>query len=114
ITLNGRPFRVVGFAVTAAFGGFPGMSLMWATEATARSLAAKADPLAYISNLKLSDASSRAVAAFVNAHRTSNTSSPFLTSWTVIAYSDASFLRSDQAVLLTGATLLGLLALASV
>ena len=114
ITLNGRPFQVVGFAVTAAFGGFPGMSLMWATEATARSLAAKADPLAYISNLKLSDASSRAVAAFVNAHRTSNTSSPFLTSWTVIAYSDASFLRSDQAVLLTGATLLGLLALASV
>jgi len=34
--------------------------------------------------------------------------------WTVIAYGDASFLRSDQALLLTGATLLGLLALASV
>ncbi len=114
ITLNGRPFRVVGFAVTAAFGGFPGMSLMWATEATARSLAAKADPLSYISNLKLSDASPRAIAAFVNAHSSNNPSSPFLTSWTVIAYGDASFLRSDQAVLLTGATLLGLLALASV
>jgi putative ABC transport system permease protein len=114
ITLNGRPFRVVGFAVTAAFGGFPGMSLMWATEATARSLATKADPLSYISNLKLSDASPRAIAAFVNARSTNNASSPFLTSWTVIAYGDASFLRSDQAVLLTGATLLGLLALASV
>jgi putative ABC transport system permease protein len=114
ITLNGRPFRVVGFAVTAAFGGFPGMSLMWATEATARSLATKADPLSYISNLKLSDASPRALAAFLNAHNTSNATSPFLTSWTVIAYGDASFLRSDQAVLLTGATLLALLALASV
>jgi putative ABC transport system permease protein len=114
ITLNGRPFQVVGFAVTAAFGGFPGMSLMWATEATARSLATKADPLSYISNLKLSDASPRAIAAFVNAYSTNNASSPFLTSWTVIAYGDASFLRSDQAVLLTGATLLGLLALASV
>jgi ABC-type antimicrobial peptide transport system permease subunit len=114
ITLNGRPFRVVGFAVTAAFGGFPGMSLMWATEATARSLATKADPLSYISNLKLSDASPRPIAAFVNAHSTNNASSPFLTSWTVIAYGDSSFLRSDQAVLLTGATLLGLLALASV
>ena len=68
ITLNGRPFRVDGFAVTTAFGGFPGMSLMWATEAAARSLATKADPLSYISNLKLSDASPRAVAAFVNAH----------------------------------------------
>jgi len=86
ITLNGRRFRVVGFAVTAAFGGFPGMSLMWATEATARSLATKADPLSYISNLKLSDGSPRAIAAFVNAHSTNNASSPFLTSWTVIAY----------------------------
>jgi len=85
---------------------------MWATEATARSLATKADPLSYISNLKLSDASPRAIAVFVNAH--SNASSPFLTSWTVIAYDDSSFLRSDQTVLLTGATLLGLLALASV
>ncbi len=114
ITLNGRPFRVVGFAVTAAFGGFPGMSLMWATEATARSLAIKAAPLSYISNLKLSNASPRAVDAFVNANSTNSASSPFLTSWTVIAYGDSSFLRSDQAVLLTGATLLGLLAVASV
>jgi putative ABC transport system permease protein len=114
ITLNGRPFQVVGFAVTSAFHGFPGMSLMWATEATARSLATRADPLSYSSNLKLSDASARALAAFLNAHDTSHVTSPFLTSWTVIAYGDASFLRSDQAVLLTGATLLGLLALASV
>ena len=114
ITLNGRPFRVVGFAVTAAFGGFPGMSLMWATEAAPRSLTTKADPLSYISNLKLSDASPRAIAAFVNAHSTNNASSPFLTSWTVIAYGDASFLRSDQAFLLSGTVLLGLLALASV
>ncbi len=49
----------------------------------------------------------------MNAYGTSSTS-PFLTSWTVIAYGDASFLRSDQGLLLTGATLLGLLALASV
>jgi len=56
---------------------------MWATEATARSLATKADPLSYISNLKLSDASPRAVAAFVNADSTNSASSPFLTSSTV-------------------------------
>jgi putative ABC transport system permease protein len=114
IALNGRPFQVVGLAVTAAFRGFPGMSLMWATEAAARSLATEADPLSYISNLKLSDASPRSIAAFANAHSTSNASSPFLTSWTAIAYGDASFLRTDQGFLLTGATLLGLLALASV
>jgi putative ABC transport system permease protein len=114
ITLNGRPFQVAGFAVSTAFDGYPGMSLMWATEAAARSLATTAAPLTYISNLKLTDASPRAVAAFVNAHNTSSTASPFLTSWTMVAYQDSSFLRSDQAVLLTGATLLGLLALASV
>ena len=114
ITLNGHPFQVVGFAVSTAFDGFPGISLMWATEAAARSLATKAAPLTYYSNLKLPDASPRAVAAFVNANSTNNATSPSLTSWTVTADQDSSFLRSDQAVLLTGATLLGLLALASV
>jgi putative ABC transport system permease protein len=119
ITLNGHPFQVVGFAVTAAFGGFPGSSLIWATEAAARSLATKADPLSYISNLKLSDASPHAVNAFVNAYglkydAPADATTPSLTSWTEVAYGDAGFLRTDQAFLFTGATLLGLLALASV
>jgi ABC-type antimicrobial peptide transport system permease subunit len=114
ITLNGHPLRVVGFAVTAAFGGFPGMSLIWATEAETRSLATKAVPLSYISNLKLSDPSPPAVSAFVNAHSSGSESSPFFTSSTEVAYGDASFLRTDQAFLFTGATLLGVLALASV
>jgi putative ABC transport system permease protein len=119
ITLDGRPYRVVGFAVTSALHGFPGVSLIWATEAAARSMASKADPLSYISNLKLSDASPRAVNAFVNAHGLKynappDATRPFLTSWSEIAYGDASFLRTDQSFLFTGATLLGLLALASV
>jgi putative ABC transport system permease protein len=128
ITLNGHPVQVVGFAVTAAFHGFPGVSLIWATEAAARSLASKADPLSYISNLKLSDASPRAVNAFVNAYGLNNSApaegkkggglpdaaTPSLTPWMETAYSDASFLRTDQTFLFTGATLLGLLALASV
>jgi putative ABC transport system permease protein len=114
ITLNGHPFQVVGFAVTSAFGGFPGMSLIWATEAAARSLASKADPLSYISNLKLPDGSPRAVNAFVSTRGSDNASSPFLTPWTEVAYGDASFLRTDQAFLFTGTALLGLLALASV
>jgi putative ABC transport system permease protein len=96
ITLNGRPLRVVGFAVTAAFGGFPGMSLIWATEAETRSLATKAVPLSYISNLKLSDASPHAVSAFVNAHSSGSESSPFFTSSTEVAYGDASFLRTTR------------------
>ena len=119
ITLNGHPFQVAGFAVTAAFHGFPGMSLIWATEAAARSLATKADPVSYISNLKLSDASPRAVSAFVDAHGVTDSApadatTPFLTSWMLTAYTDASFLRTDQSFLFTGTVLLGLLALASV
>ena len=119
ITLNGHPFRVVGFAVTSAFGGFPGTSLIWATEAAARSLATKADPLSYISNLKLSDASPGAVSAFVNVYglkysAPADATTPSLTSWTELAYGDAAFLRTDQAFLFTGTVLLGLLALASV
>jgi putative ABC transport system permease protein len=119
ITLNGHPFKVVGFAVTSAFGGFPGTSLIWATEAAARSLATKADPLSYISNLKLSDASPRAVNAFVNANGAklfapADNTNPFLTSWMETDYGDASFLRTDQSFLFSGATLLGVLALASV
>ena len=119
ITLNDHPFRVVGFAVTAASGGYPAMSLIWATEAAARSLATKADPLSYISYLTLSDASPRAVNAFVNAYglkygAPADATTPSLTAWTAIAYGDASFLRTDQAFLFTGATLLGVLALASV
>jgi putative ABC transport system permease protein len=119
ITLNGHPFQVVGVAVTAAFHGFPGVSLIWATETATRSLATKADPLSYISNLKLSDASPRAVNAFVNAYGVNNgtradATTPFLTSWMETAYTDASFLRTDQAFLLTGTVLLGVLALASV
>jgi putative ABC transport system permease protein len=128
ITLNGRPFQVAGFAVTAAFSGFPGVSLIWATEAAARGLATRADPLSYISNLKLSDPSPRAVSAFVNAYGVSNSApaegkkgggpadatTPSLTSWTETAYADASFLRTDQSFLFTGTVLLGLLALASV
>ncbi len=95
------------------------MSLMWATEAAARSLATKADPLSYISNLKLSDASPRAVNAFVNVYGVkygapADATTPFLTSWMATAYGDASFLRTDQAFLFTGTVLLGVLALASV
>ena len=128
ITLNGHPFQVAGFAVTAAFHGFPGVSLVWATEAAARSLATKADPVSYISNLELSDASPRAVNAFVNAYGVSSgapaegkrgggpadATTPSLTSWMETAYADAGFLRTDQSFLFAGTVLLGLLALASV
>ena len=119
ITLNGHPFRVVGFAVTSAFGGFPGSSLIWATEAAARSLAPRRTRCRTSRTSSCPTRSPRAVNAFVNAYglkynAPADATMPFLTSWTEVAYGDAAFLRTDQAFLFTGATLLGLLALASV
>ena len=78
ITLDGRPFRVVGLAVTAAvpeypyaqfgFGGnpFPDPGLIWLTRADTKRLAtASASPCPIILNLKLRDPAS--ATAFVNA-----------------------------------------------
>src|SRR5450432_1702262 len=50
VTLNGRPFRVVGLAVTAAWPSVNAPGLIWLTEADARSLATAADPLSYMLN----------------------------------------------------------------
>jgi ABC-type lipoprotein release transport system permease subunit len=88
ITLNGRSFRVVGVAVTAAAVPYPEASdytpqdrpvdatqfpppmeevgLVWLTEADARSLAAGAESLSYVLNLTLADPA--AAWAFVEEH----------------------------------------------
>jgi putative ABC transport system permease protein len=119
-----RSLQVVGFAVTAAFHGFPGVG-QYGPPSGGASLATKADPLSYISNLKLADASPRAVNVRERLRRQQRapaeqegggppTPTPSLTSWMETTYTDASFLRTDQAFLFTGTVLLGLLALAGV
>jgi ABC-type lipoprotein release transport system permease subunit len=136
ITLNGRTFRVVGIAVTAATApypdsclGFCGPSpgdagLVWLTRADARSLASDARSLSYVSYLKLADPA--AAQAFVAAHtppenarpgtRASDPAPapPFLQSWQGISEQSAQLVATQRRVLLTGAWLLGLLAVASV
>jgi putative ABC transport system permease protein len=134
ITLNGRTFRVVGVALTAASApypdsclGFCGASpgdagLVWLTRADARSLASDARSLSYVSYLKLADPA--AAAAFVGEHnpprdarpgtRPSDPSPPFLQSWQGIKQQSAQLVATQRRVLLTGAWLLGLLAVASV
>jgi putative ABC transport system permease protein len=134
ITLNGRTFRVVGVALTAASApypdsclGFCGASpgdagLVWLTRADARSLASDARSLSYVSYLKLADPA--AAAAFVAEHnpprdarpgtRPSDPSPPFLQSWQGIKQQSAQLVATQRRVLLTGAWLLGLLAVASV
>jgi putative ABC transport system permease protein len=134
ITLNGRTFRVIGVAVTAATApypdsclGFCGPSpgdagLVWLTRADARSLASDARSLSYVSYLKLADPA--AAASFVAEHnpprdappgaRPSDPSPPFLQSWQSIKQQSAQLVATQRRVLLTGAWLLGLLAVASV
>jgi ABC-type lipoprotein release transport system permease subunit len=136
ITLNGRTFRVVGVAVTAAAApypdsclGFCGQSpgdagLVWLTRADARSLASAARSLSYVSYLKLADPA--AAAAFVDARtppentrpgtRASDPAPapPFLRSWQGIKEQSAQLVATQRRALLTGAWLLGLLAVASV
>jgi putative ABC transport system permease protein len=133
ITLNGRSFRVVGVAVTAATRPYrqvscPGFcsdaaGLVWLTQADARSLAPQAASLSYVLNLKLADPA--AAPTFVGAHNppgpkeqpvplASNPAPPILESWQDIREASASLVRNQQRVLVTAGWLLGLVAVASV
>jgi predicted lysophospholipase L1 biosynthesis ABC-type transport system permease subunit len=134
ITVNGRTFRVVGVAVTAAAAPYPDSclgfcgeppgdaGLVWLTRADARSLASDARSLSYVSYLKLADPAT--AAAFVAEHtpprdavpgrRPSDTAPPFLQSWQSVKQQSAQLVATQRRVLLTGAWLLGLLAVASV
>jgi ABC-type lipoprotein release transport system permease subunit len=136
ITLSGRTFRVAGVAVTAATAPYPDSclgycgpspgdaGLVWLTRADARSLASDASSLSYVSYLQLADPA--AAPAFIDAHtppenappgtRASDPAPapPFLQSWQGISEQSAQLVATQRRVLLTGAWLLGLLAVASV
>src|SRR5262245_59281573 len=136
LALNGRTFRVVGVAVTAAAAPYPNAclafcgrspgdaGLVWLTRADARSLAPDARTLSYVSYLTLADPA--AATAFVAEHnpprdaflRTNPSdpalSAPILQSWQETKQQSTQLVASQRRVLLTGAWLLGLLAVASV
>jgi ABC-type lipoprotein release transport system permease subunit len=134
ITLNGRTFRVAGVAVTAAAAPYPDSclfycgpspgdaGLVWLIRADARSLASDARSLSYVSYLKLADPA--AAPAFVAEHnpprdappgtRPSDRPRPSLQSWQGISTQSGQVVATQREVLLTGAWLLGLLAVASV
>jgi ABC-type lipoprotein release transport system permease subunit len=135
VTLDGRSFEVVGVAVTAAMPPYPKSScvfpcmtgavpddpaaaglpagllhnpgLVWLTRADVLGLAAGLDSVAYVLNLKLADPDG--ASAFVDTHRGVATMQP----WQTIL-DDATELAADARILLMiGAWLLGLLAVAS-
>jgi ABC-type lipoprotein release transport system permease subunit len=140
VTLDGRSFDVVGVAVTAAMPPYPAAScfvppgcvsgatpeelselppgllqnpgLVWLTEADVRSLTTDSDSLSYVMNLKLADPDS--AQAFVDANLPESLDAPRLASWENILEEATELARDTQILLMIGAWLLGLLAVASV
>jgi ABC-type lipoprotein release transport system permease subunit len=140
VTLDGRSFEVVGVAVTAAMPPYPAAScfvppgcvsgatpeelselppgllqnpgLVWLTEADVRSLTTDSDSLSYVMNLKLADPDS--AQAFVDANLPESLDAPRLASWENILEEATELARDTQILLMIGAWLLGLLAVASV
>jgi ABC-type lipoprotein release transport system permease subunit len=142
VTLDGRSFEVVGVAVTAAMPPYPEAScmvpvgcisratpedladpglppgllrnpgLVWLTEADVRSLTPDPDSLSYVMNLKLADPD--AAQAFVDANLSESPDALGLVSWEEIRGEATELARDTQILLLIGAWLLGLLAVASV
>jgi ABC-type lipoprotein release transport system permease subunit len=139
VTLDGRSFEVVGVAVTAAMPPYPETScffpcrvgvppdeladaeppqgmvldpgLVWLTKADVRSLTPDPDSLAYVMNLKLADPES--AQAFVDANQATSRAAPNLQPWGTILEETTELARDTQILLLIGAWLLGLLAVAS-
>ena len=131
VTLSGKPFRVIGIAVTAAvpvysqicfFGGCSAQAgsslsfdtgLAWLTRSDARALAAPGGPLSYYLNLRLADPA--AAPAFVDAHQPPQNSGPLaLTAWQSLRDVATHLVQDQQQVLAPASLLLGLLAVASI
>ena len=125
VVIGGHSMRVDGLAVTAAVPTYPhttdvmsldvgngvwnqATGLVWATEATARSLATPSAPLNYIMELKL--ANPAAAPEFEN-HYFSN--SLFVWSWQSVSQIEAQQTQPFQRGLLIASSLLDLLAIAS-
>ncbi|GAA4569081.1 ABC transporter permease [Planotetraspora kaengkrachanensis] len=140
VTLGGRSFEVIGVAVTAAVTPYPETSclvaagcasgatpeelsglpagvlknpgLVWVTQADARSLSPDPGSLSYVMNLKLADPAE--AQAFAEANTRESRGAPRLESWVDIREEATESAADAQILLLFGAWLLGLLAVASV
>ncbi len=142
VTLNGRPFTVAGIAVTAANPPYPNLcyvggggcqaspasqgtypeaaspGLIWVTAPDAARVATAADPVAaYVLNLTLRDPGQ--AQAFARRYDAATPGRhPFgavsVTAWPGIAAADGLLVQDERQVLLPGAWLACLLAVASV
>lgn len=138
VTLGGRSFKVVGVAVTAAMPPYPGAScivsagcingaipndrnlptgllhnpgLVWLTQADVGSLASDRSSLSYVMNLKLADPGK--AQAFVDRTGGDHGGAMPMQTWESILTDATDLAHDSQILLLIGAWLLGLLAVAS-
>jgi len=86
--------------------------LIWITEADARSLATRAQSLAYVVYLKLADPAG--AQAFVNAHLPASPTEPLLVPWQDVLEGHSWLVETKREILLIGSWLLSLIALASI
>src|SRR4029450_9286818 len=84
----------------------------WLTQADVRNLTTDSDSLSYVMNLKLADPGE--AQAFVDANLSESLDAPRLESWEDILEEATELARDAQILLMIGAWLLGLLAVASV
>lgn len=138
VTLGGRSFKIVGVAVTAAMPPYPGAScivsagcingaipndrklpagllhnpgLAWLTQADVLILASDQSSLSYVMNLKLADPDE--AQAFVDRNGGDHGGAMPMQTWQSILADATDLARDSQILLLIGAWLLGLLAVAS-
>ena len=134
VTLDGRSYRVVGIAVTAASQPYPNLcaspagdcvfdlhdnqipadannGFAWVTEPDARSLGSAKTPLSYFLNLDLKDPAT--ASAFASKY-TVAPNGPILISWQALQSGSGILVQDEQHVLSPAALLAGLLAIASV
>lgn len=130
VRIGGVGFRVVGFAVTAAFSPFPQLcsdgcgftdfrlssddtGLVWMTRPDLSSIHNLVGPVTYYLNLRLKDPSN--AVNFANEYtNVQSFTAPSLTAWQWISQQDGNLVKNEQRVLLIGSWLLGFLAMASV
>jgi putative ABC transport system permease protein len=138
VTLDGRSFEVVGVAVTAAMPPYPGTScivavgcingaipddkalppgllhnpgLIWLTQADVWSLTPDPDSLSYVMNLTLAHPDE--AQAFVDTNHGEHGGATPMQTWENILEDATELARDSQILLLIGAWLLSLLAVAS-
>lgn len=140
VALDGRSFEVLGVAVTAATPPYPesfcffacmigaipdeladaglpqgllhNPGLVWLTQSDVRSLTTDSDSLAHVMNLKLAEPAQ--AQAFIETNHPESATAPLLLPWGDILKETTELARDAQIVLVAGAWLLGLLAVASV